>query len=172
MGRCIPGNQEVKAFLIGPLYWQSSMEEKTISWYGDAWAEIELRHLWRLRARWMQSNTVRFWRMHWRKALKTWTCHKLKRSFRWTMTPNIYPKELISGFKIMKLKSSTGLFNFLTLTPLNICGYMSNDSWTSMRHHPKEYLSYWRGLHQNGQRYPQKLVKAHKKHAKNDWGCF
>ena len=52
----------------------------------------------------------------------------MKEFFIRAMISNIHSKEPINSLKIIKLKSSTGLSDSLTLTLLNICEYMPNDS--------------------------------------------
>lgn len=48
------------------------MKEEIILLYGDKWAGIGLESSQRFRGSWMYINTVTFWMMGWRKALRSW----------------------------------------------------------------------------------------------------
>ena len=78
MARYMSGKNGGNHYQIALQHLLSNMEGETILWCGVVWGEMELESLWRFRGRWMLSNIVKFWRMVWRKALKSWREHYIQ----------------------------------------------------------------------------------------------
>ena len=107
--------------------------------------------------RWMQCSTVKFWKMEWWKALRSWRWRKRKGSFSKIMIPNIPQKRQPSGLKTMIFKH--GLPNPQTLTQLNTYGCTWRRGWGNIQHHQRGFMNCGREWQKSGTKLLQKHAK-------------